>query len=173
MRTIQVQKLDNDSFRKYGSYQDLFNNEEMDARAITGTGRAEGGFYADLLWLDFARSGNNPTISMCHIKKKERNIVSFLEYHQYTCEGLLPLDDDIIIFVGSPGRGEMSVDSLESFLVPKGTFVKLNPLVVHGTQFPVNNEEAHVICMLPGRTFRNDMIAKRTDNEEEMAELVL
>ena len=172
MRTIKVQQLDSDAFRLFGTYQNLFDNKEMDARAITGTGRGDGGFYADLVWLDFARSGNNPTISMCHITKKERNIVNFLEYHQYTCEGLLPLDDDIIIYVGA-GRGDLSVDVLQSFLVPKGTFVKLNPMIIHGSQYPVHNEEAHVVCMLPGRTFRNDMVAKRIEDETEMAELVL
>lgn len=168
MKTIKAQKLCDNAFRKYGVYQDLFNNEEMQARVIT-----EGSFYADLVALDFNRAGNLPTISMCHIKKQEKNIVSFLEYHQYTCEGLLPLDDDVIIFVGIPGRGELTVDKIESFYVPKGTFVKLNPLVVHGSQYPVNNEEAHVVCMLPGRTFKNDMVARLIKDEAEMAELVL
>ncbi len=167
MRTIKAQPLCNEAFRKYGVYQDLFNNEEMKSRVIT-----EGDFYADLVALDFNPAGNLPTISMCHIKKKEKNVVSFLEYHKYTCEGLLPLDDDILIFVGIPGRGELTVDKLESFLVPKGTFVKLNPMVVHGSQFPVNNAEAHVVCMLPGRTFNNDMVFRIVENEAEMAELV-
>ena len=168
MKTLKAQKLTNDSFRKYGVYQDLFNNEEMKARVIT-----EGSFYADLIALDFNRAGNLPTISMCHITKKEKNVVNFLEYHQYTCEGLLPLDDDVLIFVGIPGFGEMTVDKIECFYVPKGTFVKLNPLVVHGSQFPVHNNEAHVVCMLPGRTFKNDMVAKIITDEAEMGELVL
>ena len=172
MKTIKVQKLSDQTFRKYGVYQNLFDNDEMRARVITESGGA-GGFYADLVPLDFNRAGNLPTISICHIIKSEKNIVRFLEYHQYTCEGLLPLDDDIIIFVGIPGRGELTVDKLESFLVPKGTFVKLNPLIVHGSQYPVNNDEAHVVCMLPGRTFKNDMVARLIQDEAEMAELVL
>ena len=167
MRTIKAQQLCNESFRKYGVYQDCFNNEEMQSRTITN-----GSFYADLVALDFNPAGNLPTISICHITKAEKNIVKFLEYHKYTCEGLLPLDDDILIFVGTPGRGELTVDSLECFYVPKGTFVKLNPLVVHGSQFPVNNDEAHVVCMLPGRTFNNDMIARLVEKEDEWAELV-
>ena len=66
-----------------------------------------------------------------------------------------------------------TVNNLEAFYIPKGTFVKLNPLIVHGTQFPVHKEEAHLICLLPGRTFMNDKVARSITNEEEMAELVL
>jgi len=170
MKTLKAQKLSNESFRKYGVYQDLFNNEEMQSRTIMEKGVS---FYADLVALDFNPAGNLPTISICHLTKKEKNIVDFLEYHQYTCEGLLPLDDDVLIFVGIPGFGEMTVDKIECFYVPKGTFVKLNPLVVHGSQFPVNNKEAHVVCMLPGRTFKNDMVAKRITDDAEKGELVL
>lgn len=173
MHKVKVQKLSEEAFRKYGCYQDLTNNKEMAARTINGDGKGEGGFYADLLWLDFDRSKNNQTVSVCHIKKAEKNIVNFLEYHQTTCEGLFPFDDDVIIFVGVPGRGELTVKNLEAFYIPQGTFVKLNPLIVHGTQFPVHKEEAHLICMLPGRTFMNDKVARSITDEAEMAELVL
>ena len=173
MKEIKVQKLSEEAFRKYGVYQDLTNNLEMAGRTITGNGKGQGGFYADLVWLDFDRAKNNPTISMCHILKKEKNIVSFLEYHKCTCEGLFPFDDDIIIFVGIPGSGELSVDNLEAFYIPSGTFVKINPMIVHGTQFPVHKDEAHVICMLPGRTFANDKVARSITDESEMANLVL
>ena len=172
MKTLKAQKLCNDAFRKYGVYQDLLNNDEMRKRTIMESGGA-GGFYADLVALDFNPAGNLPTISMCHVLKKEKNVVNFLEYHQYTSEGLLPLDDDVLIYVGIPGRGELTVDKIECFLVPKGTFVKLNPLVVHGSQYPVNKDEAHIVCMLPGRTFKNDMVARLITDEAEMAELTV
>lgn len=173
MRSIQVKLLSEEAFRKYGSFQDLTDNKQMASRVITGDGRGEGGFYADLLWLDFDRAKNNPTVSVCHIKKSEKSIVKFLEYHQTSCEGLFPFDDDVIIFVGVPGAGGLNVDRLEAFYVPCGTFVKINPLIVHGTQFPVHKEEAHLICLLPGRTFMNDKVAKSIVDEDEMAELVL
>lgn len=168
MKTLKAQKLTDESFRKYGVFQNLFDNEQMQSRVIT-----QGSFYADLLTLDFNRAGNLPTISCCHVKKQEKNIVNFLEYHQFTCEGLIALDDDVLIYVGIPGFGEMSVDNIECFYLPKGTFIKFNPMVVHGSQYPVHNEEAHLICMLPGRTFKNDMVAQRITDEAKMAELVL
>ena len=86
---------------------------------------------------------------------------------------LLPLDDDIVLFAGIPYPGrKLSSGPLEAFFVPKGTFVRLNPLIVHGTQFPVNADTAHVLCLLPGRTFMNDMTAE-TLPEEERIELFL
>ena len=168
MHTIKVQKLTPQAFRKYGVYQDLLNNEALSEASIIPAG-----FFADLITLDFGGS-TLPTISICHAKKQEKNIVAFLEAHKYTCEGLLPLDGDVVIFVGSPlgENNKFSVKNLEAFYVPKGTFVKLNPLVVHGTQYPVDTDEAHIVCMLPGRTFNNDMIPQPLA-EEEQAEIVL
>ena len=173
MKKIIVKELSEEAFYKYGSYQDLTNNKQMAARTITGDGTGEEGFYADLLTLEFDRSKNPPAVCMCHIRKTEKNIVDFLEYHQTTCEGLFPFDDDIIIFVGVPKKGTLSVENLEAFLVPKGTFVKLNPLIIHGSQFPVHEQQAHVVCLLPGGTFMNDIASRSIHDEEGMAELCL
>ena len=155
MYTIKAKQLTAEAFRKYGTYQNLLDNEEMKKNSIFPEN-----FFADLVTLDFGTS-TLPTISICHVKKQEKNIVAFLEAHKFTCEGLLPLDGD-----------KFSVENLEAFYVPKGTFVKLNPLIVHGTQYPVNSEEVHIVCMLPGRTFKNDMIPQPLSDEEK-AEIIL
>lgn len=168
MKIIKVQKLNDETFKKYGVYQDLFNDAQMLKRTV-----GIPSFHADVLSLDFGICGNLPTVSVCHATKIERNIVKFLEYHHFTCEGLLPLDSDIIIFVGVPGLDEISVNNLEAFLVPKGTFVKLNPCIIHGAQYVVGHEEAHVVCMLPGRTFKNDMSSRSLTEEVDMAELLM
>jgi ureidoglycolate lyase len=166
MHTIKAKELTTEGFEKYGVFQNLLDNESMAKKSIFPSN-----FFADLITFDFA-STTLPSVSICHVKKQEKNVVSFLEAHQYTCEGLLPLDGDIIIFVGTPTK-KFTVDSLEAFIVPKGTFIKLNPLIVHGTQYPMNNEEVHIVCMLPARTFRNDMIPQTIVNEDEMAEIIL
>ena len=143
MYTIKAKQLTAEAFRKYGTYQNLLDNEEMKKNSIFPEN-----FFADLVTLDFGTS-TLPTISICHVKKQEKNIVAFLEAHKFTCEGLLPLDGDVIIFVGSPMGDKFSVENLEAFYVPKGTFVKLNPLIVHGTQYPVNSEEYILyVCFL-------------------------
>ena len=109
MRQIKVQKLTQKSFQKYGVFQNLLDSEALSEKSIFS-----GGFFADLIKLDFSGSAL-PTISVCHVKKQEKNIVKFLEAHQYTCEGLLPLDADVIIFVGTPGLQGLSVETLEAF----------------------------------------------------------
>jgi ureidoglycolate lyase len=172
METIKAKKLDAKSFAKYGVYHNLLDDTANAEKSVLPP---DIGFYPDLVPLDF---GNQtlPTISMCRIQKTGKNIVSFLEAHRHTCEGLLPLDGDVIIFTGPPPFGDppaFSVKTLEAFIVPRGTFVKLNPLVVHGTQYPVNAETVHVVCMLPGRTFANDMLSRMIEKDEEKAEIIL
>ena len=54
-----------------------------------------------------------------------------------------------------------------------GSFVKLNPMIVHGGQYPVNEPEAHLICMLPGRTFQNDMVYLRIEEEDKKGVLII
>lgn len=164
MHTIQVKELTAKAFKRYGTFQDL-----LDEKALREASVFSAGFFPDLINLDFG-SGTLPTVSVCHVKKEEKNIISFLETHQYTCEGLLPIDGDVIIYVGLPERA-LTADNLEAFLVPKGTFVKLNPLITHGTQYPLHEQEAHILCLLPGRTFRNDVISRVLEGEDR-AEIV-
>ncbi|MBQ9046494.1 MAG: hypothetical protein IJ120_01215 [Solobacterium sp.] len=167
MRTIQAKPLSKEAFRRYGEYQNLLDTEDLAKASINPRG-----FFADVLTLNFGTT-TLPTVSVCHVTKTDRKIVRMMEAHQYTCEGLLPIDADVIIFVGTPGRGKFTVDNLEAFIIPQGTFVKLNPLIVHGTQYVIDKDEAHILCMLPGRTFRNDMIAVFAEDEAEQAEIVL
>lgn len=168
MRIIKAQPLTPEAFRKYGVYQDLLDDASTAAHNVNGAS----GFRPDLISMNFGAT-TQPTISVCRVEKKERNIVNFMEAHQYTCEGLIPLDGDVIIYVGVPGRGEFSVENLEAFIVPMGTFVKLNPLIVHGSQYPIDRDVVRLICMLPERTFRNDMIFTLAREEDKQAELVL
>ncbi len=165
MRTIKVKELSTKEFRKYGVYQNLLDEESMREGAVFPAN-----FFADLITLDFGGS-TLPTVSVCHVKKQERNIISFLEAHQYTCEGLLPIDKDVIIFVGLPEK-TLSTNNLEAFLIPKGTFVKLNPLIVHGTQYLMEEGEGHILCLLPGRTFRNDCISLVVEGDDR-AEIII
>ena len=166
MINIKVEKLSDESFRKFGVYQDLTNDEQMSARTVAG-----GDFKADLIELNFGKT-TLPTVSVCTVYKKDQRVVDFMEYHQFTCEGLFPFDDDVVIYVGTTMNGKLDAKDLHAFYVPKYTFVKLNPLVVHGGQFPVHNEKAHLICMLPQRTYNNDMHYRIVDNDDEKGLIV-
>lgn len=153
MKKLIAKPLTREDFEKYGEFVNLLDNEALAKKSIFPQG-----FFADVVKLDFGTT-TLPTISVCHVTKQEQNMIRTMEAHKFTCEGLLPLDADVIIFVGTPRPGQkFSVDTVEAFIVPRGTFVKLNPLILHGTQFPVEASEAHMVCMLPGRTFMNDMM---------------
>lgn len=167
MRTIQAKPLSPESFRKYGVYQNLLDDASMGCNSVNPAG-----FFPDLITLNFGTT-TLPSVCCCSVTKIEKNIIRSMEAHQYTCEGLLPIDADVIIFVGTLPPTGLTTETLEAFLVPKGTFVKLNPLIVHGTQYCVDTPQAHILCMLPERTFRNDKIGRMLEDENDRAEIVL
>ena len=162
MRKIIPRELTYESFKKYGQFQDLLNNESLAEASVLS-----GGFFPDVVTLNFGTT-TIPSACVCYVQKEERCIINFVEAHKYTCEGLLPIDANIIIYVGLLKRGELDSGSLEAFYVPKGTFVKFEPLIIHGRQFVVDAEEAHALCLLPQRTFANDMMAKMLPEDEQV-----
>jgi ureidoglycolate lyase len=166
MKTIIAQSLCTAAFRQYGTFQNLLDHEELAAASVQ-----KKGFFADVIPLNFGTT-TLPSVSVCHVEKEERNVIGFVEAHRYTCEGLLPLDADVVIYVGRVIRGDLSPETIEAFLVPRGTFVKLEPLILHGRQFVTGAPEAHILCMLPQRTYNNDMLFKVL-GEQEQLEVVL
>lgn len=168
MKQLVAKPLTQDGFARYGAYQNLLDTADLAKKSIF----PPFGFFPDVMSLEF---GGAPTVSVCHVKKGDRNVVSFMEAHAKTCEGLLPLDGDVIIYVGAafgpPERWDP--DRLEAFIVPKGTFVKLNALVIHGSQYIVDTDEVHLLCMLPARTFHNDMLSAMIKDDDKKIELTL
>jgi len=168
MKQIVAKPLTPEAFARYGTYQNLLDTADLAKKSLL----PPFGFFPDVMTLEF---GGAPTVSVCHVKKSEKNIVSFMEAHAKTCEGLLPLDGDVIIYVGAafgpPERWDP--DKLEAFIVPKGTFVKLNSLVIHGSQYPIDSDEVHLLCMLPARTFRNDMLSTFIKEDDKKVELTI
>ncbi|MGI6316739.1 MAG: hypothetical protein ACOX17_08765 [Christensenellales bacterium] len=162
MKNIPVEELSPESFRKFGVYQSLVDNEAIAAASINGAG----GFAPDLIYMHFSPAAL-PTISVATVKKQDKRVIRFLEYHRNTCEGMLPLDDDIVIYVGTLYRRELSTENLRAFRIPKGTFVRLNSYIIHGTQF-CSKPEAHILIMLTERTFGNDIVFKMLSEEEQV-----
>lgn len=148
MQTVKAKRISKENFSLYGEITDMFHPDGF------GFGKGtESAFYPDTVTLHLG-TGNDPAICVCQVKKREPVITNY-EYHDFTCEGLLPLDADILIYAGW-GYGEIHSDCIEAFLVPKGTFVKLKPGVLHGTQFVADGGQATVLCELPSRTFAVD-----------------
>ncbi len=164
MKTIKAQKLTKENFSKYGSFENLYAPETMGVGASSPSA-----FYPDVMPLDFGVT-HNASVCVCHVKRREMVIDNY-EYHNNGCEGVLPLDADIVIFAGF-GFKPFLPAQLEAFIVPKGTIVKLKPGVLHGTQFPIDREEAAVVVMLPERTFATDFqFAQLGEDEKLLVEL--
>jgi ureidoglycolate lyase len=149
MRKEKVKELTLESFAKYGSFANMVNPqaEKLGAEPIE--------FYRDMVPLDLG-CRTIALFSTCRVCKRPP-VVDVTEFHNGTGEGVLPLDADILIHVGpATPVGEVPLDRIEIFRVPKGTFVSLNPGVWHHAPFAYNADVANVLIVLPERTYAID-----------------
>lgn len=160
MRTIQAKPITVEGFQAYGAFTDLMNP----------TGYSLGDFYQDRLRMSVA-GDMQMAFSPLIIRKPEKMIVDSAEFHNTTQEGILCLDDDVVIHVAPAGK-EPVPELTEAFLVPKGTMVCLNTGVWHLSAIPVNKEVAHVLIVLPERIYNNDCVVVPYP-EENQIEIVL
>ena len=63
--------------------------------------------------------------------RKDERIVKMAEYHTTTWEGIVALDDDMIIHVAPASAGTPVPELTKAFLVPKGCMVKINAAIWH------------------------------------------
>ena len=157
MKQLQAKPLTQAAFRPYGDYVEL---------PAHGAGP---GFFPDLMPLPLGGTAV-PAVSLARIGCGRT--ASMLEYHKYTAEGLMPLQGDCVIFVGAPVPGNPFGAALEAFRVPAGTFVRLNPGVVHGTQISVTGADVDVLLVLPSFTFGNDTEFVMLDGEDVLEILI-
>lgn len=148
MRTIKAVPITVENFRPYGSFASM-----LDPKGNCFPG--DNTFYPDQVELN-VQGGKPITFSPLVVKKPERMIVSQAEYHNYTGEGVMVLDDDAIIHVAPPSNHVIVPEKTEAFIVPKGTLVKLNTGVWHLAALPVHNDVLHVMIILPERVYAND-----------------
>lgn len=149
MKTIKVQKLTHETFEKYGTFKDMLHPEGEKI------GKEPVEFFRDMVQVK-SMQVNSASFSVCRVTKREL-IVDVSETHSYCSEGSLPLDGDVIIHVGPAVPGdEAPEDKIEAFLVPKGTFISLNPGVWHNAAFPVDTDLVNVLIVLPERAYAND-----------------
>ena len=151
MRTVKIEKLSAEAFRRFGSFANLLDPVPEDV------GKRPVGFYPDLVQQGLGKD-TVPSFSTCRVEKRPWT-VDFAEYHSVTGEGILPLDNDILIHVGpaSNPRAGVPLDQIRIFRVPRGTMVTLRPGVWHGAPFTANDKPANVLIVLPERTYANDM----------------
>jgi ureidoglycolate lyase len=149
MRKEKIKELTPESFAKYGVYANMINpqTEKLGAEPIE--------FFRDMAQLDLG-GRTLASFSTCRVCKRPP-VVDVTEFHDYTGEGILPLDADACIHVApATPTGEVPLDKIEIFRVPKGTFVALHPGVWHHAPFAHNTDVANVLIVLPERTYAQD-----------------
>jgi len=149
MRKEKVKELTLESFARYGSYANMINPqaEKLGDEPIE--------FFRDMVRLDLG-SRTIASFSNCRVCKRPL-IVDVTEFHSGNGEGILPLDADVLIHVApATAIGEVPLDRIEIFQVPKGTFVALHPGVWHHAPFAYNTDVANVLIVLPERTYAID-----------------
>lgn len=164
MKTIKIQQLSRENFNKFGSYAMMI--DPMDALA-TGPKDAPIAFFRDMLQQD--TGGTAPSFSTCRIQNRPL-IVEDAEYHNYTCEVAMPMDQDAILwFAPATASDDFPVDQVEAFLVPKGCIVMIRPGVWHHAAFATENRPLNTLIVLPERTYVNDCIGVVLSEDKKFA----
>ena len=152
MRTVKVEELSCENFKSFGFYANMIN---PDTEKFGSPPRE---FYRDIIQQNI---GNTYTVSYSITKVYPRDlIINMSEYHSKTAEGLLPLDNDILIHVAPATRpnNDFPSDKIRIFYIHKGTLVVIHPGVWHHAPFVINDNPANVLIILPERTYANDCV---------------
>lgn len=156
MKTIKARPITVDAFAPYGSF----------ASVVQPQGHNLGGFYNDQITLPV--SGGKPLgISPLIQHKPERMVVAKAEFHDTTGEGMVMMDDDMILHV-APAGNRPTPELTEAFIVPKGTVVCLKTGVWHCGAFPMHLQEAHMLILLPERIYRTDCTVVEYDPADQL-----
>jgi len=162
MRTIQAKELSVEDFMPFGTYAHLV---DPDAEKI---GAAPIEFFRDMVQQDLGHA-RIASFSTCRVEKRDR-VIDVAEYHTATGEGILPLDNDVLIHVGpaTPVDADVPLDKFMVFRVPKGTMVVLRPGVWHHAPFTTDEHPANVLIVLPERTYANDCKVVELEEQERI-----
>jgi len=146
MRTIKAEKISIEAFAPFGSFHSM-----MEPTGLPLCGAIHK-FYPDRVT---GAMVGTMAFSPLEVKKNDL-VIRQAEYHVSTWEGIMPVNDDMIIHVSPASGSYPNVDETKAFIVPKGTFVKLNAAIWHLVPSPVNEETLHVMIVLPECTYATD-----------------
>ena len=151
MRTIKAEPLSAEAFLPFGFYANLINP----TAAKLGAAPIE--FFRDMVQQDLG-GASIVSFSTCRVEQRPL-VIDACEYHSALAEGLLPLDHDVLVHVApASADGQVPLDAMRVFAVPRGTMVVLRPGVWHHAAFTVNSTEANLLIALPQRAYANDCI---------------
>jgi ureidoglycolate lyase len=155
-----IQELSLENFRIYGSFSNMINPK------APRLGPEPIEFYRDMELLNLGT--NTAAFSVTRVSKRTQ-VIAKLEFHSHSGEGMLPLDGDVLIHVALATRnGEVPLDKIEVFRVPKGTLVTLRPGVLHHAPFVCGSDCVNVLVVLPERTYANDCFVHQISEEERI-----
>ncbi len=161
MKDLKVEELSFEAFDEFGTFKNTINpsTEHFGVDPVT--------FHRDMVQQDMGTK-TITSYSVCRVLPRDYEI-NISEYHSHCGEGILPLDNDIIIHVapGAP-NGELPVDKMRVFRVPQNTMVSVKPGVFHHAPWTVNDKVANVLIVLPGRTYANDCIVIEHTDEQKI-----
>lgn len=161
MEKIYIKKLTLDNFKIYGSFSNMINPK------APRLGPEPIEFYRDIEQISLGQT-NIASFSVTRVTKRPL-VIQKLEYHNYNDEGLFPIDGDVLIHVALATRnGEIPLDRIEVFLVPKGTLVKIRPGVWHHAPFAFDCEFVNVLVVLPERSYANNCIVSNIPEPEQL-----
>jgi len=162
-RTVKVQELSPEAFAPFGWYTDMVNPAENTPKMALGAIE----YFPDMLRAHFDPSAD-VTFSLCRNQKRDLVIDAF-ECHSHTCECMMPLNADMLLQVAPPSvPGEVPLDKVQVFRVPKGTAVVMRPGTWHHGPFAVDSESVDVLVVLPERTYANDTEAHSLPEEDQI-----
>ena len=146
MRELKATKINAADFAPFGTF---FSMTEPEGYPLQGEIHK---FYPDSISGTCMGSIGFSPIAV----HKDERIVKAAEYHTTTWEGIVALDDDMIIHVAPASAGAPVPELTRAFIVPKGTMVKINTAIWHLCPLPLNNEVLHAMIILPECTYAND-----------------
>ena len=162
MLTVQVKELQVEAFLPFGFYANMI---DPDTEKI---GEPPVEFFRDMLQLELGHGGR-VSFSTCRVEPREL-IIDASEYHSTAGEGILPLDNDVLMHVGpaTPADGQVPLDKIEVFRVPQGTMIVLRPGVWPHGPFTTNGKPANMLIALPERLYANDCHAFELEESDQI-----
>ena len=138
MIKIKAEKLTPEAFAPYGTYTNVLDPE----------GYHIGGEFHDF-YRDQAKFYTDSALPIGLSPLTVRNhgyVVDGVEWHNHTCEGMMPVNDDAVMHV-SLASGDYDVTQTRAFMLP------------------VHEKELHALIMLPERCYVNDFLYKDLDED--------
>lgn len=157
-RTIKAKPLTHENFATYGTFASI-----TDPQGFCFAGELHK-FYPDRVIFPFPES---MALSPLTVKKPEKILITQMESHNTTQEGMICLNADVVMHVAPPTANAPNTEQAEAFIVPKGTVVQIKTGVWHLAAIPIDQPMAQIMILLPERIYANDCLVVDLEEEDQ------